>query len=57
MRLKRVSPSSRTNYITAETSNAAVCAVQGIITAAPIVGQQNHAIHVVHHCLGIADAR
>ena len=57
MRLKRVYPSGGTNDVTTETRAALVGAIQGVVIAAPIVRQQDYAVHVVHLRLGIAYAR
>ena len=55
MSLKQIRPCGGTNHITGETSTTAVYAIQSIVTAAPVVGQKNHAVHVVHLCLGVSD--
>lgn len=57
MRLKRVSPNRGTDHIAAETCTALVGTIQSVITATPVIGQQDYPVYVVHICLGIAYAR
>ena len=42
--------------VAAKVDTAVVGVAQAVIAAAPVVGQQNHAIHVVHLGLGKSDA-
>lgn len=45
------------DYIAAETSSIIVGAAQTISACAPVVGQQDYAVHACHLGLGITDAR
>ena len=56
VRLQTVRPTRCAYHVAAEAGTAAVGAAQAVIARVPAVGQQNHAVHTVHLCLGIADA-
>lgn len=54
--LLQLCPLCGCNRIGGVTGTIAICAVQRIVAGIPVVGQQNHTVHVVHFGLGIADA-
>ena len=49
-------PLCRRDSITAVAGTTAVGVTQAVSVAAPVVGQQDYAIHIIHLGLGIADA-
>ena len=56
MCLKRARPCGSTYHVVVINRTGVIRVVQAVIVATPIVGQQDHAVHVVNLCLSIADA-
>ena len=56
VRLQTVCPTRCTYHVAAIIRIAIICATQAVVTRAPVIGQQNHAIHVIHLRLCVADA-
>ena len=54
--LQTTCPTRCAYHVAAEVGIFGIGAAQAVIARAPIIRQQNHAVHAIHSCLGIADA-